>query len=409
MIAPEMYDVVVVGARCAGAPTAMGFARAGYRVLLLDRMRFPSDVVSTQHIHRPGLALLDRWGLFDRMRATGCPPMTRMSYSVGEVTISGVIPASDGIDAAYAPRRFALDDLLARAAVEAGAELHENCTVREVLCEDGRATGVRYQDGSGRLVEVRAHLVVGADGMRSTVARLVGARTEHTDPTLTCAYYAYWEGLPTDFEIYERTGALIAALATNDDRTLVVSYLPQERFAAARRDPEAAYLDAIRSTAPALAGLLPAARRVGRLRGTGSQLNFFRQASGPGWALVGDAGCHKDSVTGTGITDAFEQAELLVAQVGPDLADRRAVDGALARFAAGRGDRLTPRYRVALDAARLEVPDDRVELMRWISNDQPSCDTYLAIAVGLVQPADYPAPAGAPEGRETPEGEHTWK
>ncbi|MEU8433925.1 NAD(P)/FAD-dependent oxidoreductase [Streptomyces sp. NPDC029216] len=383
----DLYDVVVVGARSAGASTAMLFARAGYRVLLLDRARFPSDTLSTQHIHRPGLRLLNRWGLLGRLADTGCPPVRRISYTLGDLRLEGAVPVEEGIDAVYAPRRFVLDSLVIDAAVEAGAEFREGCTVTGVLTEDGRVAGVRWRTGAGATGQVRARLVVGADGMRSSVAGYVGAGVEREDAPKTCVYYGYWEGLPAQFEVYERTGRLIGVVGTHEELTLVAAYFPQAEFPDVRRDPERAYLEALRTTAPELAGRAASARRVERLRGTGSQLNFFRKASGPGWVLVGDAACHKDSITGTGISDAFEQAALLVESVGETLHDDRATQAALDRFAAGHRRLMEPRYRTALDTARLEVTREREEFTRWIAGDPASAEAFLSVAVSHIDPA----------------------
>ena len=136
-----MYDAIVVGARCAGSPTAMLLARKGYRVLLVDKATFPSDTMSTHLVHPPGVAALERWGLLDRLVATGCPPVERYSFDFGPVTIAGSPQPVDGVARAYCPRRTVLDQLLVDAAVEAGAELREGFTVDEVLAADGDGDG----------------------------------------------------------------------------------------------------------------------------------------------------------------------------------------------------------------------------------------------------------------------------
>lgn len=386
-----MYDVVVVGARCAGASTALLFARAGYRVLLLDRMRFPSDTVSTHHIQRPGLELLERWGVLEGLLATGCPPSRRLVYIVRpDVRLAGPVPATQGIAAAYAPRRHVLDELLVRAAVDAGADFQDRCTVTGVVSESGRCVGVRYRGSGAGSGVVRARLVVGADGMRSSVARFVGAVTEHAEPELTCCYYTYWADVPADFELYERPGRLVGAVETHDDLTLIAGYFRQGEFARIRRDPYASYLENIVSTAPELAERIAGRRPVERLRGSGSQLNFFRQACGPGWVLVGDAGHSKDSITGTGITDALRQADLLVASVGNRLHDDQALTSALQDFGASRREFLEPSYRLAQESARLEVTAERLGHLRWVQSDPAATAMFIAIAVGAAAPPRPP-------------------
>src|SRR5215207_8128811 len=173
-----MYDAIVVGARCAGSPTAMLLARAGHRVLLVDRAGFPSDTLSTHYIHQPGVARLRRWGLLDR--------------------------------------------ILLEAAAEAGAEVRERFSVSEIVVEDGRVAGIRGRAAGGATVTERAPMVIGADGMRSRVARAVGAPTYGARPGRTCAYYTYWSGVPLDgAELYPRDGRMIIAGPTNDGRTIV--------------------------------------------------------------------------------------------------------------------------------------------------------------------------------------------
>ena len=166
-----MYDAIIVGARCAGAPTAMLLARTGRKVLLLDRAEFPSDTLSTHYIHQPGVAALNRWGLLGKLAATGCPPIRDFTLDLGPFALHGSPPPIPGADAAYSPRRHILDRILVVAAAQAGAEVRERFAVAEVLFEDGRAVGVRSPDGH---VE-RARMVIGADGRHSLVARAVQA------------------------------------------------------------------------------------------------------------------------------------------------------------------------------------------------------------------------------------------
>src|SRR5438477_6788051 len=148
----ESYDAIVVGARCAGAPTAMLLARKGYRVLVVDRASFPSDTVSTHVIHAPGMAALGRWGLRDRVVATGCPPIETYSFDFGPFTITGTPRAQDGISAAYAPRRTVLDKVLVDAAAQAGAEVRERFSVDEFVVEHGAVVGIRGRGTAGTTV-----------------------------------------------------------------------------------------------------------------------------------------------------------------------------------------------------------------------------------------------------------------
>lgn len=377
-----MFDVIVVGARCAGSPTAMLLARAGYRVLLLDRARFPRDTLSTLYIHQPGVALLQRWGLLDAVAGTGCPPLDRACHQVAGIRLEGCSWPVDGIRAAYAPRRYLLDQILAEAAVAAGAEFREQCTLDELLFEDDRAVGVAGRTPRGRFSE-RARLVVGADGMRSRVADLAGARTVVEDPLLTCVYYTFWSGMETGFEVYEASGSWAGFVPTNDGFTLVGTYFPQSEFDRVRADVEGAYLENVRRSGPGLGDRLAGARREDRFYGSGEQRNFFRQATGRGWALVGDAGHHKDSLTGKGITDAFQQAAALAEALGPEAHDPSRLDAALGRFADRRDVLVMDGYRDTLAAAELR-PERRLGLMRSIAGDPVMVGRFFSAISGVL-------------------------
>ncbi|MFI0939889.1 FAD-dependent oxidoreductase [Streptomyces sp. NPDC021020] len=379
-----MFDAIVVGARCAGAPTAMLLARAGYRVLLLDKGQTGTDTLSTHLLHQPGVAALARWGLLDQVRATGCPPLENVVYEIADIHLEGCARGVEGQRAGYAPRRYVLDAILARAAVAAGVELREDCRVTGLLRDAaGRVTGVEGRYGDLPFTE-HAPLVVGADGMRSTVARLVEAPFTASDPLLTCAYYTYFADVPADLELYEAPGSWTAAVPTNDGLTLVLAYFPQPRFAEVRTDAMRHYREHVRTTAPALHERLGGREPAERLRGTGDQQNYFRQAAGPGWALVGDAGHHKDSITARGISDAFLQAEALVRHVSGKLGgDPAQLDAALKEFGVERDETLTPGYEATLAVAQLAPHEQRMSLLRAVQTDAELTSIYFDMVAGI--------------------------
>ncbi|MCA2218265.1 NAD(P)/FAD-dependent oxidoreductase [Jidongwangia harbinensis] len=384
------FDAIVVGARCAGAATAMLLARAGYRVLMLERARFPRDTLSTLYIHQPGIALLHRWGVLDAVTATGCPPIERVVHQVDGVRLAGSVPPVDGIRAAYAPRRYLLDQILADAAVAAGVDFRPGCTVEDVTFTDGRATGVRWRHG-GRTVPERAPLIVGADGMRSRTAAATGAVLLAAHPLLTCVYYTFVAGVDAGFEAYGTTGRWAGSVPTNDGLTLVATYFPQSEFPAIRADAHRAHHDCLRTVAPGLYERIAAGTPADRLYGSGDQRNYLRQAAGPGWALVGDAGHHKDSITARGITDAFHQAQALADAVGTDLHDPTRLDAALAGYAARRDDLVRDGYRDALATAALR-PRRRLRLLRAVAADPALTERFLATMAGIRPSGDLATP-----------------
>lgn len=384
-----MYDVIVVGARVAGASSALLFARAGYRVLLVDRAHFPSDKMSTLYIHQPGVARLARWGVLETVKATGCPALDRAVYQVEDVRLDGCSLPVHGERAAYAPRRYLLDKILIDAAVAAGVEFREGCSVAGPVFDGDRVSGVEFRSPHHGRIREHAVLTVGADGMRSPLAKGAGAEFTMRDPLHTCTYYTFWAGVPAHFELYEAPGSWIGVIPTNDNTTLITGYWPQARFDLVRADPLTHYLDNIRTTAPQLYERTAAGERVERLVGTGDQQNFFRQPSGPGWALVGDAAHHKDSITAKGINDALFQAELLADTVGAALHDPEKLAEALRRYAGSLRDELLEGYRNTLGIGRLQVTPDRLTMLRVVAQSPRLTERYFATVAGAISVEDF--------------------
>ncbi|MGW0615560.1 NAD(P)/FAD-dependent oxidoreductase [Streptomyces sp. NPDC002788] len=383
-----MYDVIVIGARCAGSPTAMLFARQGYRVLLLEKARFPQDTLSSHYLHTQGVALLKRWGLLDKLVEAGCRPIDHQRYEAPGVRIDGFSLPIDGQRTTYAPRRYVLDPILADGAVAAGVEFRQGCAVNDLLFEDDRVVGVRYTTPGGGEATDRARLVVGADGMRSLVARKTGARNVIEHPRMTCTYYSYWSGVPSDFELYARPGRWIGVIPTNDDLTLLMAYFPQDEFSEMRKAVEPAYLEAFRTTAPELWERMAEGKREEQLYGTGHQENYFRKAFGPGWALVGDAVNHKDSITARGITEAFVQAQSLTDHIGDGLHDDAALNAALRRYENDLGGEALNHYQGALNVAELK-PEGRAEMLQKLVGHQEQIDRYFSTLSGAISIDDF--------------------
>jgi 2-polyprenyl-6-methoxyphenol hydroxylase-like FAD-dependent oxidoreductase len=388
------YDAIIVGARCAGAPTAMLLARKGYRVLLVDRATFPSDTLSTHLVHAPGVALLRRWGLLDQVAATGCPPIDTYALDFGPVVVRGTPrPAADGGSTAYAPRRTVLDKILVDAADRAGAEVRERFSVDEILVEDGTVVGMRGRDAGGRTVTERARVVVGADGWSSRVARAVGPDVYHAKPVLQTSYYTYWSGLPVDgMQTVIRPDRGWAAIPTNDDLTLLVVGWPQAEAAAYKADVEANYLTTL-ELAPEVAERVRGATRQARFAGGGVP-NFFRTPYGPGWALVGDAGYTKDPITAQGIGDAFADAERCAAALDEAFTGIRPYAEAMAGYQAARDAHARPIYDFTTELATLQAPPPEVQqLLGAIDGHQDAMDGFVSLIAGTVSPVEFFDPA----------------
>ena len=388
-----MYDAIVIGARCAGSPTAMLLARKGYRVLLLDRAGFPSDTLSTHYIHQPGVARLKRWGLLDRIVASNCPPVLRQMLDVGPFALVGSPPPADGIAEGYAPRRRVLDQILVEAAVAAGAELREHFSVRELVTDGDRVVGIRGRAGSGEMVTEKARIVIGADGLRSLVARSVQAATYQVRTTFTCAYYTYWSEVPTQgAELYPRPDRMIVAAPTNDRQIITIVYWPNAAFHEVRSDIEGNFMKAL-DLAPGLADRVRNGKRSEPFRGTAVLPNFYRKPYGPGWALVGDAGYHKDPITAQGISDAFRDAELLAGAIDEGLSDRHTLEDTLADYERRRNEASLPLFELTCQFATLQPPSpEQQQLFTALRHDQEQTDRFFGTVVGTVPIPEFFAP-----------------
>jgi 2-polyprenyl-6-methoxyphenol hydroxylase-like FAD-dependent oxidoreductase len=372
----------------------MLLARRGYRVLLVDRATFPSDTISSHLVHSPGMAALERWGLADAVRGTGCPPIDTYRFDFGPFAIVGRPQLVEDGSVAHAPRRTVLDAILVEAAARAGVEVRESFGVQELIVEDGVVRGITGR-GSGRAVQERARIVIGADGATSAVARFVRAAAYEEVPAQEALYLAYWSGVSTggEFQIYAREDRALAAIPTNDGLTVVLAVWPIEEFAANRRDLLGNYLAAF-AVEPTFAERLRDATRETRVVGK-AMAGFYRQSHGPGWALVGDAGYHKDAVTAQGITDAFLDAEALAAAIDDGFAGRRSLDEALAARQAARDERTGPMYGLTAQLASFEpAPAEQVEHLAALAADPSASDAFMSVFAGTL-PVE--AVFGAPE------------
>jgi 2-polyprenyl-6-methoxyphenol hydroxylase-like FAD-dependent oxidoreductase len=389
------HDVIVVGGRCGGSPTAMLLARKGYRVLLLDKATFPSDTMSTHFIHPPGLAALERWGLLDRLAATGCPPVDTYTFDFGPVTIAGSPQPIDGIGYGYCPRRTVLDKLLVDAAVEAGAELREGFTVDGITSDDGTVTGISGHSQGGNAVTEHARVVIGADGRHSLIAKAVQPDQYNERRSHLAMYYAYWSGLPSSgFETVIRAENRRgwACIPTHDDLTVVPFGWPVEEFHANRKDIEGNFFKSM-DFAPEFAKRLRSAKRESKFIGSAELPGYVRKPFGSGWALVGDAAYHKNPITAMGINDAFRDAELLAGALDDAFAGRRSYEDGMNDYQKTRDHEALPVYDFTDDFAMLQPPPPEMQqLIGAMNGNQEAMDGFVSVQAATVPAPEFFAP-----------------
>jgi 2-polyprenyl-6-methoxyphenol hydroxylase-like FAD-dependent oxidoreductase len=388
-----MYDAIIVGARCAGSPVALLLARKGYKVLLVDRMTFPSDMAFSNHfVHQAGAAALKRWGLLDRLAATGCPPITHDYWDYGAFSLSGPVPAADGVNTAFAPRRIVLDPLLAAAAVEAGAELREGFSAQELLWDNGRVTGIqgRY---NGATVSEKARIVVGADGMFSMVAKAVKPSETKTSAPLEGSWYAYWSGVPMrGWHLWLRQDRVIFSYNTNHNLTLIGVAFAAKDLPVVRADIEKHHAAVIQEHAPELAERMRSNRRESHFVG-GAIPYHLRRPWGSGWALVGDAGYQKDPCTASGITDAFLSAEWLAEALDAGFSGRQPMDAALAAYEQRRNASVMAYFDLTTQLAALAPPPPEVQQVLWALQFNPEQRArFFGVLAHSVPVEDFFAP-----------------
>jgi 2-polyprenyl-6-methoxyphenol hydroxylase-like FAD-dependent oxidoreductase len=355
---PHRHDVVIVGARAAGAATALLLARAGLDVLVVDQGRYGADTLSTHALMRPAVVQLHRWGLLDAVIAAGTPPVrtTTFRYAADEVTVP--IKPAYGVDALYAPRRTVLDPILVDAARAAGATFRYGVTVTDVHRDhNGRVDGIVGRDQRGR-VAWQAAWVIGADGIRSRVAAAVGAPTEVQGTGAPAASYGYWTGLARDgYEWIFRPDACAGVIPTNDGRSCVFAIAGPARIGRGGLD---SFHEVIRAASPALAERLDDAVGPAGVRTFAGLAGYLRRPYGRGWALVGDAGYWKDPISAHGLTDAFRDAELLARALSAAATGTATETEALGEYHATR-DRLSmPLFTVVDTIAGLRWTDAEI-------------------------------------------------
>jgi flavin-dependent dehydrogenase len=368
MAVAESLDVIVVGARCAGSPLAAMLARAGLRAAVLEQASFPRDTLSTHCLQAGALASLDRLGVTERVRATGAPYLRYFDLRQDDLEARVEIPQRPGdVGGIASVRRLLLDPILAETAAQAGADVRMETRVTELVEDRGRVAGVRViRNGSESTLKAR--LIVGADGRSSTVARLAGARKYNVTLNERFAYWAFFEGAdgPRESFLFHRWADRLVFGGYADSGLFQVIVVPQlselPRF---RMDLEGSFMQYARSCRPMDAALRNA-RRVGKFFGLLRWEGFFREACGPGWVLIGDAGHFKDPTPAGGIQDALRQAETLAPVItGATGGSSANLDKAILQWGRWRDRDAAEHYWLACDmGAAGTVPAVLPEIMR---------------------------------------------
>lgn len=391
------YDVIIVGSRCAGASLAIQLAQAGLQAVVVDKAGFPSDTPSTHIFQAEGILVLQRLGVLERLLGTGAPAIRHFSAAVDSASFGGALPARPGDPAGgMCVRRALLDTILVEAAGAAGAEVRTNATVRGLVEEGGRVTGVEIDNGSR--TTLRAPLVVGADGRHSTVAKLVGARRYHETPSPRVFAWGYFNGAevgdPPRMHLYRRGDDFVLGAPCDNGAFMLAAGVDRTRLEPEfGRDVEVMYAATV-AAIPEAAAIIRDSTREGRLHTVARYDGFLRESVGPGWVLVGDAGHFKDPSPGQGISDALRQSEKLAPVIVDGLAGRSDLDAGLQEWWAWRDDDAFEKHWFASDLGRAgSVLTVEGEIIARLVSTSAGRDLFLNIFNHRTRPSEVLSPA----------------
>jgi flavin-dependent dehydrogenase/SAM-dependent methyltransferase len=399
-----MFDAIIVGARCTGSPTAMQLAAKGYKTLLVDKAHFPSDILSTHWIVHSGADYLHRWGLLDKVRASNCPPLSKIKLSLPGIVLEGTPPpTANGVTAGYCIRRKYLDTILVEAAVKAGAELREGFTVTGLVWDGDRVVGVKGHGENSVEVEERAKIVIGADGTHSKVAGWVKAPfTEKYDGPTTCCYYNYYSDFEHDPNTVEIIGKVEGwgggILPTNDGQVCITMSWLTSLFPDYRSDPAATMKKAIESDPDWAPRLARSSGALERVMGVVEVPAWYKKPFGPGWALAGDAAHYRHPLSAQGISDGFRDSELLANAIDEAFSGRRPAGEAFgayetARYQATKAVHDSTQVRAAMGPP---APEE-IQLLNMLRGNQPAIDRFFGLDAGTVRAEDFFAPQNMQE------------
>jgi flavin-dependent dehydrogenase len=403
----ESFDIVVVGSGVAGAPAAMLLARAGHKVLLVDRQVFPRDTLSTHFIWPRGVSYLNRWGLAEPIFKE-TPHFTTLEMNVEGISLKGSVPLSHlearfrqlhgdsrGVTAMYCgPRRHFLDTFLQDEARKAGADVRDGTSFAGPMVEGGTVKGIHAVDATGKPFSVNARLVIGADGMHSTFAKKIGAHTTHSWELSTFAYWGYFSGIQRDELAFYRRGRLgMAIFPTSGGTHMVLAYGPTGWWNDFRKDAENNLYKTVAFCSPEIGAQVRDGKSEEPFKACGHMPAFHRELWGPGWVLIGDAGSFKDQATAIGITHAFRDAELVSNFIHKAFIGQMTMEAALTEYASVRAADYMDYFNLVCQVAEMNVYQrPEIEFFYGIHRDQVRVDNIIS-QFGDTLPLSPPAPA----------------
>jgi flavin-dependent dehydrogenase len=385
-----MYDAIIIGAGVAGSPTALLTARAAHKILLLDKPK-AGENPATEIMWTGATFKLDRWGLLEEFQALGAPPIRKVRVDFNGAVLEGSPSGLGGVRDFYVPRRAALDKMLLEEAARVGVEVRQDFDVTEIVRVGTRVTGVRGRTKSGEMVEESAKIVVGADGRNSIVAQTVKPDLQKEGPAGCAYYYALWSGIKAEhMEVVIGDGKAYGWAPTHDGLTRIFAAWTKEAFPRSAQDAEGTYQKILKSD-PRVSDLLSGGKMEGKIVGTAFGIPaFMRSCYGPGWALVGDAGCYENPLAAHGIQNAFRDAEWMSMALDNTFAGRSPAQDALRDFETNRNEAEIPLYDSAERRSTLAPPPQNVHrLIKALAGKQDDIDAFFGVDAGTVNFSDF--------------------
>jgi 2-polyprenyl-6-methoxyphenol hydroxylase-like FAD-dependent oxidoreductase len=389
------FDAVVVGARCAGATTALFLAKNGLNVLLIDRHNFPSNTISTHLVYANTLAIFQKLGVLEKLERGGAPRLTHLVDDAEGTVIDGRYLPVEGLDYGLCLRRLKLDTILVNEARNhPRVTFLENTEATSLIHENGRVVGIKgYSSKNSSAFEARAGIVIGSDGKNSTIAKLVKSEYLNWLPSFCGFYYGYFRNVvrqpePAPVSTY-RGKTIYYMFPTDDELHLAAFEFPTEEFARFRLNAKANLVKRLMAE-PTFEERLRHATLEGVVYGTKDIPIFQRRSHGPGWALVGDASYNLDPVFAQGIGDAVRGAELLSSAISKAHGENKPLDTYLSEYESKRNQEVEGMRLATIEfMSGLPIKKDTLDFLKTVSEDQDLCNKYASFASHVTSVTEF--------------------